>query len=120
MKPVHSSLSVLFVAPFLSAAGHFHGISSSPKSFTLLLLIGAGNKSTRRKAGFVELKTARTDSARQAIFRAIRCGYFLEKVKRSVRASAISSVDRTAPSTAYRRKTRAPAGRVAPWSSAAK
>src|SRR5215472_8610665 len=77
MKPVHSSLSVLFVAPFLSAAGHFHGISSSPKFFTLLLLIGAGNKSTRPKAGFVELKTARTDSARQAILRAMRRGYFL-------------------------------------------
>src|SRR5207244_3054466 len=40
MNPVHSSLLVLSVAsPFLLAVGHFQGISSSPASFIILLLL---------------------------------------------------------------------------------
>src|SRR5215472_16209300 len=72
MNPVHSSLLVLSVAsPFLLAVAHFHGISSSPASFIIVLLsTGEKNKSTRQKYGFVELKTARTDSVREAILRA--------------------------------------------------
>src|SRR5215472_1405378 len=67
MNPVHSSLLVLSVAsPFLLPVAHFHGISSSPASFMIVLLSTAEkNKSTRPKYGFVELRTARTDSGRE-------------------------------------------------------
>src|SRR6516225_2045867 len=125
MNPVHSSLLVLSVtSPFFLAVAHFHGISSSPASLIIVLLLtGEKNKSTRPKYGFVELKTARTDSVpRQSCEPVLlttppppkpSCG-------NRVRGPATSSADRKAPSTACRRKTRRLIARAVSSSVAAK
>src|SRR5437773_9457346 len=126
MNPVHSSLLVLSVAsPFLLAVGHFQGISSSPASFIILLLLTGGeNKSTWPKYGFVELKTARTDSCSASnlssqLFRRLPGHRRSQPAAIRVLAPATSSSDRRAPSTACRRRTRAPTARVVSWSFAA-
>src|SRR5881398_2182787 len=65
MNPVHSSLDAPLFSPPL---GHFHDISSSPKSLDTSTLIGPGNKSTRQKNLVVEIKTAPRDSCRAGNF----------------------------------------------------
>src|SRR6516162_8722909 len=61
-RPLFTACAFCHVAVFFAVA-HFHGISSSPASLIIVLLLtGEKNKSTRPKYGFVELKTARTDS----------------------------------------------------------
>src|SRR5215471_7105395 len=65
MNPVHSSPDAPLFSPPL---GHFHAISSSPKSLDTSTLNGPGNKSTRQKNLVVEIKTARRDSCRAENF----------------------------------------------------